>query len=264
MENEIKFRDIHLTRLEILRHVFSDSYIYDGNRGKIDSTFGCIKKGEATFVCKNNTFSCTAGDFFYIPDGIIYESYWSGNPEIEFYITNFRFTVTKPGNVSLDRLFALQKVILPDFEQIAKKTESLYYIQQKSPALAIARFYDIFNEIYPFLKKEKLSSINPAVLPAVTYIERHLEENYDVAFLADLCHLSESHFYSLFKKSLKYTPIEYKNHVRIKKSIYYLNERHYPIEKVCELLNFNSTAYFSKVFKKFTGMAPGKYDNSLI
>ena len=27
MENEIKFRDIHLTRLEILRHVFSDSYI---------------------------------------------------------------------------------------------------------------------------------------------------------------------------------------------------------------------------------------------
>ncbi|MBC8597135.1 AraC family transcriptional regulator [Qingrenia yutianensis] len=36
------------------------------------------------------------------------------------------------------------------------------------------------------------------------------------------------------------------------------------MEKVCELLNFNSTAYFSKVFKKFTGMAPGKYDNSLI
>ncbi|UKI36343.1 MAG: hypothetical protein L6V93_20925 [Clostridiales bacterium] len=52
------------------------------------------------------------------------------------------------------------------------------------------------------MKKEKLSSINPAVLPAVTYIERHLEENYDVAFLADLCHLSESHFLQSFYKNL--------------------------------------------------------------
>ena len=264
MDNEIKFRDIHLTRLEILHHKFLNSYVYDGSTGKIDSTFGCIKKGSVKFVYKDNTVHCTAGDMFYIPDGIVYKSYWNGSPEIEFYITNFRFTVTKPGNISLDRSFGLQKITLPNGFKTAEKTEDLFYIQQKSPSLALARFYNIFDEIYPHLKKGKQTVINPAVLPAVTYIERHFSEDFDIAFLADLCHLSESHFYSLFKKSLKYTPVEYKNFVRIKKSIYYLTERHYSIEKVCELLNFNSTAYFSKVFKKFTGMSPGKYDNSLI
>lgn len=144
MENEIKFRDIHLTRLEILRHVFSDSYIYDGNMGKIDSTFGCIKKGEATFVCKNNTFSCTAGDFFYIPDGIIYESYWSGNPEIEFYITNFRFTVTKPGNVSLDRLVCPAKGYTAGFRTNRKKNgKSVLYSAKKPRACdsAVLRYF---------------------------------------------------------------------------------------------------------------------------
>ena len=50
MDNEIKFRDIHLTRLEILHHKFFNSYVYDGSTGKIDSTFGYIKKGSAKFV----------------------------------------------------------------------------------------------------------------------------------------------------------------------------------------------------------------------
>ncbi|UKI36344.1 MAG: hypothetical protein L6V93_20930 [Clostridiales bacterium] len=50
--------------------------------GKIDSTFGCIKRARQLSCVK--TTRLAALQAIYIPDGIIYESYWSGNPEIEF------------------------------------------------------------------------------------------------------------------------------------------------------------------------------------
>lgn len=260
----VNANQICLTNFEILEHKFYDKYVYDGSMGKIDTSFGCIIKGQALFKGEDFEILCKEGECFYIPDEISYKSFWTGSPDILFYGTNFRFAVTKPGNGSLDRNFSLQKINTPNNAELVKKIENLYFLQQNSIPLSISLFYEIIDDILPFLEKSKIPDMNPLILPAVTYIEKHLSEDYDNKFLANLCHLSESQFYNLFKKSVKYTPVEYKNFVKIKKSIYYLNEKHLSAEEVCELLNFNSTAYFRKTFKKITGVSPGKYHSSLI
>jgi len=264
MDINVNANEICLTSFEVLQHRFYNKYVYDGSMGKIDTSFGCIIKGQAIFKGKNFEILCKEGDCFYIPDEISYQSFWTGSPDILFYGVNFRFAVTNPGNGSLDRNFRLQKINSANNSKLAEKIENLYFLQEKSMPLAISGFYDVINDILPFLEKSTIPVINPLILPAVTYIEKHLSQDYDNKFLAGLCHLSESQFYNLFKKSVKYTPVEYKNFVKIKKSIYYLNEKHLSTEQVCELLNFNSTAYFRKTFKKITGVSPGKYHSCRI
>ena len=77
--------------------------------------------------------------------------------------------------------------------------------------------------------------------------------------LAEICHISESRLFHLFKQHMKMTPVTFKNNIRIQYAINYLQDTDMPIELICEQLNFNSAGYFRKVFKEFTGFNPGQY-----
>jgi len=116
---------------------------------------------------------------------------------------------------------------------------------------------DLFNTII----KYHSTSDNSKISDAVRYIEDNYTKNFDVSELSDLCYMSQAHFFRLFKKEMGMTPIEYKNKLRIERAKYFLSENECSVTEISDLLGFESVYYFSRFFKKYTGVPPSEYSS---
>ncbi len=77
--------------------------------------------------------------------------------------------------------------------------------------------------------------------------------------LADIIHLHPNYFNAVFKKYVSETPQRYINSLRIKKAKDILLRSHEAISEIPEQIGFKDVYYFSKAFKKATGMSPSLY-----
>ena len=97
------------------------------------------------------------------------------------------------------------------------------------------------------------------MIKALAYIERRCCEDFPVSELAKACYVSESRLYHLFRAEMHKSPIEYKNEMKVLRSIEYLKNGYTSVEEISALLGFRSAAYFRRLFKKITGMTPSEY-----
>ena len=83
-----------------------------------------------------------------------------------------------------------------------------------------------------------------------------------MTYLAELCGMSEVAFRKIFTNSMGITPLKYINNLKIATAKELLLSKSCTISKVAELSGFNCDSYFSREFKKHTGMSPIEYKNS--
>lgn len=96
------------------------------------------------------------------------------------------------------------------------------------------------------------------VAPALEVIRKQPQLDWSIADLAKLCGYHPSYFTAIFKKTIGYSPLRYLNLERIRKAKEYLLEAE-SVEKVAELLGYTSIHYFSRSFKKITGVTPTRF-----
>jgi multiple sugar transport system substrate-binding protein len=99
----------------------------------------------------------------------------------------------------------------------------------------------------------------PPIARAIEYIETHLNQSLDRDTIADIVHLSPSHFSVLFKEVIGQTFTEYLTHLRIERAKNLLGNPEYNIEQIAEKVGFSDESYFTLVFKKLTGVTPSRY-----
>ena len=109
---------------------------------------------------------------------------------------------------------------------------------------------------YDNLRRERLA-------PAVSYLISHLTDDIDCSLLAELCHLSSSQFYNLFREEYKTSPLSYRDALLIQRAKMLLEDM-LSVTAVSEMLGFESVSYFSRFFKKHCGVPPLKYQRSRI
>ncbi len=95
---------------------------------------------------------------------------------------------------------------------------------------------------------------------AVSYMEQHCEREIALEELAELAHLSVSHFRRIFKEIYKVPPVEYLNFVRVNKAKDLIMSHLYPMGEIAGMVGYPNTYYFSRVFKKYTGLSPTAYE----
>lgn len=108
------------------------------------------------------------------------------------------------------------------------------------------------------------SEVDGEVSPILEFLYNHIEENYSIAQLADACGYSESALRKLFRVRMKITPKQACEQIKYFHSLDLLNSGKYNISEIAELLGFNSVHYFSRFFKKMSGLAPSLYHNESI
>lgn len=95
------------------------------------------------------------------------------------------------------------------------------------------------------------------------YIQEHLGEDLTLVRLAEISYFNPSYLSRLFKQSTGQNITEYISLLRVGRAREMLADRGRRISDISSALGFESQHYFSRFFKKYTGLAPQEFRESI-
>ena len=241
-----------------------------------------ITKGEGKLVLGNETIKLEAG-FAYLVPSFIHCSY-QFNEGLEHYYIHFR--ALTEGGLTLYNLYSfIQKTSAGELHEMLFRR-----LHEINPGLELPhhdpKVYQnkpwmnkkpVWNNVSEKLESEAIlqmlfsgfitgvSNINLApnmkynLHQILIYIQNNLQNEIKIEQLANMACLSNDHFTRIFKSVMNISPYEYIVRRRIEKSQYLLVTTNLPITRITEQTCFKSTAYFTRMFKKYVLISPAVY-----
>jgi AraC family transcriptional regulator len=93
----------------------------------------------------------------------------------------------------------------------------------------------------------------------VEYLDAHLPRRVDLAHLATLAGLSQSHFSRAFKASTGMAPYRWQLDARIRRAQALLIDTHASLDEVAEATGFADAVHLGRTFRKITGATPAAW-----
>lgn len=93
----------------------------------------------------------------------------------------------------------------------------------------------------------------------IDYVDSHLSERIELATLAAMVGLSQSHFSRSFKASTRMPPYRWQLNARIRRAQTLLLDTTAPLEEVAELTGFADAVHFGRTFRKLIGTPPSSW-----
>lgn len=233
---EFRFYEISVNRY---RHT-------DNRAGAPSHYIAYMREGTGKLVGADRTVELSAGDFFYIPDGYPYQSYWRGEDAVRFDSYGFRHFPRPEGQV-----YPMQKI--PGSEEAHRLLEELAKDKRVSCA-SIGRFYLLLGCLMEKMTVAPESRKYMLVDAAESYMYSHT--GYTAADVARHCGVSESTLYSAFREARGYTPVQAKHRLLAERAVRLLTTTDMPVEAISEQLGFSSSIYFRRVLSEQTGKTP--------
>ena len=230
--------------------------------GREDWLLFYVAKESETFYL-DETETGEAGSFVIFAPGEKQHHIYLGDKTAEFYYVHFQCEQL-PSDLSLESskvyrtLFNRQVCDL--FEDIIEETLG------KQP------FYEklcIYKLLYLLTVLEReISSINHPDrenFRRIAYAVQHMNKFYDsdlgLKDYAELCTMSKYHFLRTFEKIVGFTPMEYRNNIRLQHAADLLLEERLTVEQISSLVGYSSASYFSSAFKQKYKLSPKQYQN---
>lgn len=148
-----------------------------------------------------------------------------------------------------------QENAFPYSIDIAKQLSSLGSLDD------ILLWLDSFCEkICAMLAERKEKRSDKFVYMAKRYIHEHYREKLTLSEIAEHLTISPGYLSSTFSRYMNKTVSDYIAEVKIDHAKELIDSGQYLIYEIADQLGFENAYYFSKVFKKVTGMAPKNYE----
>ena len=114
------------------------------------------------------------------------------------------------------------------------------------------------------IKKYRLDNSNYIIKKALDYIEKNYHKEVSLKHLSEYLNLSKHYVCYLFKKETGDNISLYVNKFRIEKAKHLVLESDCKIKEIYDRLGFSDQQYFSKTFKRITGMTVMQYRDSVL
>ncbi len=101
------------------------------------------------------------------------------------------------------------------------------------------------------------------ILSAISYIQLNLHRDLSVSYLAKRANLHTDYFSRLFYQHTGERPVRYIHEKRIERAQYLMVTTQMTYAEIATETGFENVFYFSKIFKKITGMSPGNYKKQM-
>lgn len=232
--------------------------------GRLDYQIIYLYKGCGTYVLDGSPEEFPAGSMILYHPGQpqIYSYLGKDKPEV-FWI---HFTGYECGKLlehyQMETGFIGESLYLKTLFQ-----EIILELQLKKPYyedIIISSFYRLLALICRIRGQEEKDQTEYSFMldRLVVQLNQRYMEAWTVARMADYCHLSEDYFAHSFKKNMGMAPMRYLEELRIEKAKELLEGEGMNISTIGTLVGYEDSLYFSRVFKKLTGLSPRLYRKS--
>lgn len=117
----------------------------------------------------------------------------------------------------------------------------------------------VMDSVFDFTGLRHAGVINQSI----QYINTHYDQRLTLETVASRVFLSPPYFSRIFKEETGETFTAYLNRVRVDRSRELLRHKHLRLADIALLVGFEDQSYFTKVFKKITGIPPLRYREGL-
>lgn len=210
--------------------------------------------GDVTLQVQGKKTAYKTGDLLFYPTGSKYSFLF--HSDTTFYGLNFNLIGEDgeeiiPFDAPTLLTHSADALIVDQFARCL----NLYRTSTNRIALKGEAFALVSHAIVAYTTKNAPSGIQPAI----DTIRNSIHDELRVCDLAAACGMSESTFRREFHRYAGVSPKQYILERKINKAKQMLRSGYYPIKEICMILGFFDDAYFSKIFKKSTGMTPMQY-----
>ncbi len=122
---------------------------------------------------------------------------------------------------------------------------------------------DMFRSYCRLVRKHSMKDYSPLVQNTIIFIESDLSANLSLRMLAEAMKVSAGYLSTEFKRETGKTVTAYIREKRIKHATHLLSTTHLQIQTVALHCGIMDLQYFSKLFKRQTGLTPKEYRESI-
>ena len=237
-----------------------------------------VIKGTFTVYLNNEEFNLTKDSIILVPPRVLHRGIPTdaiyecivfdtnmlkrrSGERINYYITpitksdvTFRCSVQRD---DLDIYISIEAL----FSQIKNRNEHYELSVYGTLFLLIGNLYN-----NGYIKKNKSHALHSkktnTVITILSYIEDHFTEQISLQTLAKACHKDKKYICRIFREYTSKTPIDYINELRISYAKGLITEKALSLTQIAYECGYNDSGYFSKVFKKCTGITPSDFKKS--
>ncbi|WP_438823840.1 response regulator transcription factor [Bacillus sp. JJ1566] len=137
--------------------------------------------------------------------------------------------------------------------ELKSRMKELLVLAQKEGITSISEDQSHSTELW------KNNQIHGMLTKAKKYIDLRYYESLTLEEVAEYIELSPYHFSKLFKEKMGITFIDYVTTVRVNHAKKKMDDPSKSLKEICYSVGYKDPNYFSRVFKKYTGMSPSEY-----
>ncbi|MFP3089740.1 helix-turn-helix domain-containing protein [Treponema sp. TIM-1] len=147
-------------------------------------------------------------------------------------------------------------------EEVLLETNN-YYLCRIQEARNIEELTDMLHAIVERMAGDIFSFKGVRHAAALRKAERYIWDHYtrriSLQEIADVSGLSAPYFSTIFKEEMGENLSSYLNRLRVEKAGRLLTETDLSLSEIAGSCGFEDQSWFSKIFKNYTGISPGKY-----
>lgn len=246
-------------------------FIIDRPNGMQGYIINLTIKGNGTIFSGDNAFHCSEGDLLLFPPHIPHYYHRSENAENWYHQWIYfrprslwtdwlRWTNNKNnvGCLSISDNTTYQN-ILNLFQQIEQEYNSETFFSQE---MSMCLLEQLLIQCFKLDPANKQRLLDPRILAACQFISDNIDKNHKVAEIAEKIHISPSRLTHLFTEQLGTNIVKWREEQRMIKAQHLLHTSNAPIYAISRQLGYDDQLYFSRLFKRYTGLNPSDYRNS--
>lgn len=119
----------------------------------------------------------------------------------------------------------------------------------------VIRIMRLYSDGEQSLKDKNISVLSPAL----EYMHRCYDQTFSMEQLAELCHISPTHFRRLFGAQMGESPLHFLHQLRVMQSCRLLRTTNKTIAEIATLAGYSSLCCYNQHFRRFMGCTPSAW-----
>jgi AraC-like DNA-binding protein len=231
----------------------------------------CVTRGRLALEIADEHLDAGPGDLLFVPAGTQHRDVFEPHDDFEVFLVQFHWAAA-------DAFFA--EVSSPLLRRLPEETraDALRVIDQfrdesawsadLDTALARVRLHGLLLLILrgvrrlnasPETDREDVSRQHRLMLDARRYLDSHYNRMITLDAMAEKLGVSTHYLSRVFNQESGFTLVSYLTALRMKKAKLLLKERRLNISEVAYAVGFETSGYFSRVFRRHVGVSPTEY-----